>query len=380
MSHCPLIAFMMLVLLTLVQKSVLEDSLHGPNHPDVSITALASKEDSESLHGPDHPAVSITAGREPLQHVSASEMELTFNLWGAVPGFSYKILVQERGPENEELQVKWELFRFEEDACNPTVSLLLRHRNVPQDRFRFIVSVWDNDSPYTHTLVGNKDFTTGRPVGVATSKCVSVPRALEYRTKPGNIVSTCAPNPVAVSLVTQCSIDRLPRLKVQALAYGSGPISVAIYVPGVSSKDGDEGNEQAAALAQIRQFHSDVSARGACVTISLLFANAPAEAQEYDNLYPIQNLRNLALDAAPTSLVFLVDVDFIPSPGLSILGSGMNDPNGSISLEACRDMCNAGSVLVVPAFEMQPDVRMPQTRADLEATCLAGRAEGFQQR
>ena len=107
-------------------------------------------------------------------------MELTFNLWGVVPGFSYKILVQERGPENEELQVKWELFRFEEDACNPTVSLLLRHRNVPQDRFRFIVSVWDNDSPYTHTLVGNKDFTTGRPVGIATAKCVSVPRALEY--------------------------------------------------------------------------------------------------------------------------------------------------------------------------------------------------------
>lgn len=367
MSHHPLIAFMMLVLLTLVQKSVLE-------------APPSSKEDS--LHGPNHPDVSITAGREPLQHVSASEMELTFTLWGAVPGFSYKILVQEFGLEGVVLQVKWELFSFAEDACSPEVSLLLRHRNVTQDSFRFVISVWDNDSPYTHTLVGKKDLRSGRPVGAATSKCVLVPSALEYRTKPRHIISTCAPNPVAVSLVTQCSIDRLPRLKAQALAYGSGPISAAIYVPGVSSKDGDETNEQAAALDQIRQFHSSVSARGSCVTISLLFANdnAQADPEEYDNMYPIQNLRNLALDAAPTSLVLLVDVDFIPSPGLSILGSGMDDPNGSIPLEACRDMCNAGSVLVVPAFEMQPDVRMPQTRADLKATFLAGRAEGFRQR
>jgi len=206
---------------------------------------------------------------------------------------------------------------------------------------------------------------------------VPVPRALEYHTKPGHIVSPCAPNPVGISLVTQCSIDRLPKLTVQALAYGSGPISVAIYVPGVNSKVGDEGDEQVAALAQIRQFHSDVSARGVCVTVSLLFANAQSEAEEYDNMYPIQNLRNLALDAAPTSLVFLVDVDFIPSPDLSILGSGINDPSGSVSLEAYRDMCNTGSVLVVPAFEIQPEARMPQTRAELQAMILAGRAEGF---
>ena len=111
MSHGHRVSLLVLVLLILVQKSVL---LGAPP---------ASKEDS--LHGPNHPDVSIMAGSEPLQRVSASEMELTFTLRGAVPGFSYKILVQEYGPEGAVLQVKWELFRFAEDACRAVVSLLL---------------------------------------------------------------------------------------------------------------------------------------------------------------------------------------------------------------------------------------------------------------
>lgn len=34
-----------------------------------------------------------------------------------------------------------------------------------------------------------------------------------------------------VTLVTQASMDRLPRLEEQALALGNAPLSVAIYVP-----------------------------------------------------------------------------------------------------------------------------------------------------
>ena len=36
---------------------------------------------------------------------------------------------------------------------------------------------------------------------------------------------------VEVTLVTQASMDRLPRLEEQALALGNAPLSVAIYVP-----------------------------------------------------------------------------------------------------------------------------------------------------
>jgi hypothetical protein len=196
---------------------------------------------------------------------------------------------------------------------------------------------------------------------------------LEYHTKHAHIGPLVAPSPVAVSLVTQCSIDRLPRLWQQALAYGSGPISVAIYVPAASSNGEDEGDEQAAALAQILQFHSDVSRLGACLTVSLLFANPPSDV-EYDNMYPINSLRNLALDAAPTSLVLLVDVDFVPSPDLTRLCSSRLC---SSALERYRAMCNADSVLVVPAFEVDAGRKMPQTRAEVEVMVSDGSAEGF---
>lgn len=39
--------------------------------------------------------------------------------------------------------------------------------------------------------------------------------------------------------------------------------------------------------------------------------------QRYSALYPINALRNLALHQASTELVFLLDVDFVPSSGLS---------------------------------------------------------------
>ena len=49
------------------------------------------------------------------------------------------------------------------------------------------------------------------------------------------------------------------------------------------------------ALEGIRRFHRGLAAKGARrVTISLLYGNAPS-GNEYDNLYPINSLRNLVL-------------------------------------------------------------------------------------
>jgi len=53
----------------------------------------------------------------------------------------------------------------------------------------------------------------------------------------------------------------------------------------------------------IQRLHEELAAQGATrVCISLLFGNAPTE-REYDNMYPINNLRNLALHAATTNMV-----------------------------------------------------------------------------
>ena len=132
-----------------------------------------------------------------------------------------------------------------------------------------------------------------------------------------------------VTLVTQSSMDRLPRLQEQVLALGNAPVSAAIYVPYdaaplCAARSNDDQAErvrqqQQEALADIRRFHSDLASKGSRrVSIAILFGNPPSD-NEYDNMYPINNLRNLALRGATTELVFIVDVDFVPSPGLARL-------------------------------------------------------------
>jgi hypothetical protein len=48
-----------------------------------------------------------------------------------------------------------------------------------------------------------------------------------------------------------------------------------------------------------------------------------AEGWEGEGLYPVNTLRNVALAQAATRLVFLVDADFLPSPGLRAALDGM---------------------------------------------------------
>jgi hypothetical protein len=183
-------------------------------------------------------------------------------------------------------------------------------------------------------------------------------------------------------------MDRLARLEEQALALGNAPLSVAIYVPffpapsRAACSEGlcchSEGRDvwEEEALKDISRFHDALAGKGVRrVTISLLFGNAPT-AREYDNMYPINNLRNLALDAAQTRLVFLVDVDFVPSPQLAMLCSA--SAKASQRSLGVREMCERGAALVVPAYEVAYDVdEMPKCREHLKLLCEQGRAEGF---
>jgi hypothetical protein len=51
------------------------------------------------------------------------------------------------------------------------------------------------------------------------------------------------------------------------------------------------------------------------MTVSLLqsLEQSSPEFSDYDKLYPINSLRNLALEQATTPLVFSLDADFVPS-------------------------------------------------------------------
>jgi hypothetical protein len=161
-------------------------------------------------------------------------------------------------------------------------------------------------------------------------------------------------------IITQCSADRLTNLESQARLWG-GAVSAAVYIPTTTNLD------KAAAIDQIhdliRKLENDKSYSG-WLTVSLLFGHEDTPwrwscDKKEDGavgapLYPINALRNLAIAASgtpahigavQTPLLFLLDVDFMPSPGL----------NAWITAESRNmtflDSFKSGSMLVVPAFE-----------------------------
>lgn len=157
----------------------------------------------------------------------------------------------------------------------------------------------------------------------------------------------------ACCLVTQCTIDRISQLEAQVRAW-HGPTSVAMYVSTESS------DSIVKALAAIKKFsdvlRGDASYKGSLI-ISLLFGVEGSMSgwdESYPGcacgpLYPINALRNVAA-AAVTSLtaavgvpplIFLLDVDFVPSQNL----------HAWMKTTGVRQRCKEGDVFVIPAFE-----------------------------
>ncbi|CAM9225458.1 unnamed protein product, partial [Ectocarpus fasciculatus] len=143
----------------------------------------------------------------------------------------------------------------------------------------------------------------------------------------------------ACCLVTQCTIDRISQLEAQVRAW-HGPTSVAMYVSTESS------DSIVKALAAIKKF-SDVLRGDASYKGSLIISLYPGCA--CGPLYPINALRNVAA-AAVTSLtaavgvpplIFLLDVDFVPSQNL----------HAWMKTTGVRQRCKEGDVFVIPAFE-----------------------------
>lgn len=148
-----------------------------------------------------------------------------------------------------------------------------------------------------------------------------------------------------VCLVTQCSVDRLPRLREQCLAWAPGVVSVAVMLFKEGSNPGRE--DVLITLAEIARVCSQ---QGGLLIASLMHPLSEP-LMEYDSFYPVNTLRNVALDGAPSDLAFLLDVDFIPSKGL---WSALND-----SPEIIEALCSPGKeppcALVVPAYEVRQD-------------------------
>ena len=141
-----------------------------------------------------------------------------------------------------------------------------------------------------------------------------------------------------VTAVLQVSVDRLERVATVARFY-TGPISCAVYIR-------NETTDVAAVLA-VRDAERSVRER---VDFHLLHFNRTR--------YPVNNLRNLAIDSARTDYVFVLDADFVPNPRLH---EDLVAAAGDVPPETRR-------AFVVPAFEsdLKDADAYPKDKGELE--------------
>ena len=141
-----------------------------------------------------------------------------------------------------------------------------------------------------------------------------------------------------VTLVTQCSLDRMDRL-LPLLAAWDGPLVAAVLC-----FDGERSGRvhQRDGHAQLRALLAQVPTRHAVCRIGLFvedgLAGGPLGA-----LYPINAMRNAAIGLATSALVLPLDVDFLPCAGLH---ASLARPDALAAAQ--RACCEERWMLVLP--------------------------------
>ncbi|GAA5986530.1 hypothetical protein JCM10908_003787 [Rhodotorula pacifica] len=158
------------------------------------------------------------------------------------------------------------------------------------------------------------------------------------------------PSPRSVTLVTQLSVSRLPRFD-RLLKAWDGPISASIYL--VDEQD------LVRLCTYLRNLQAQDEQRWARLTLTIL---KPSYAEDEPSLllrlrYPINRLRNLAIEASPSPYILVIDVDFVPSPQMH-----QHLIERAIPLIEAPTSRNAGSsptlrrtAVVIPTFALAAD-------------------------
>lgn len=143
-------------------------------------------------------------------------------------------------------------------------------------------------------------------------------------------------DPNDVTLVAQLSMDRLQMIE-EIAKHWKGPISLALYM-----SDSEAGKFLGYIL------DSELLKTRKNIGYHILYKEG--------EFYPINRLRNTALENVNTPFVFLTDIDFLPAYQL------YENLKSSLSLEPQMDR----KALVVPAFETQRyKIDFPKTKTEL---------------
>lgn len=156
--------------------------------------------------------------------------------------------------------------------------------------------------------------------------------------------------PTDITLVTQVSIDRLYSALGNQCANWGGVISAAVYVPlvdlaVVSSDRRLSGAPLSAPIKIIDDFFNKQEKEGRC-KMDIMYIYEELESTEQVGLYPVNALRNRALQLASTELVLLLDADFVPNTQIC---EDLADPG---QYELIRRATANHQAIVLPALEV----------------------------
>eukprot|EP00903_Cladosiphon_okamuranus_P014200 g13193.t2 len=212
-----------------------------------------------------------------------------------------------------------------------------------------------------------------------------------------------------VTLVTQCSADRLHAVLRQALRWG-GDISLAVYVPSAPLSASAKTLREVQRLCDtidraVQTADGDPASKGRYQHLSLdvaILEGAEVDPARHDHcgvLYPVNTLRNLALLQArddnfhPAQAVFLVDSDCLPSESLlgELHSEEVQSRINSKRLEKTRGGMELPesnpTAVVVPCLEFVPgvaasrakqhDADVPLSTRDMVEMLRKGTAQGF---
>jgi hypothetical protein len=177
------------------------------------------------------------------------------------------------------------------------------------------------------------------------------------------------PNQVSMTLTTQLSLDRMWIMKHQCNRWPAPyPISIAVYLPPHHSSSDDNKNES---THVVKELETNLGCDLSRMTITLLKGSPTSGAAM--SQYPVNTLRNLALEGVQTTHAAYIDSDFLISKGLydhlmTTAAIVANDPKAAMvmpAFEYLQECTFSSQEEAVACLTSELDASVPETQEDL---------------